>query len=526
MKAPFSQSRRHRLVPMVASLALELAVAAPVAAKTPADISALLRLADPIGNGRGALARPPNLSAAIASRRIATSKSSAPRRPATTLPVTSCADDGGLGTLRHVVLTAVSGDTVDLSALTCGTITLQSGAVHVDVDDLTVQGPGPSSLAIDGNAADRVFTHSGAGTLTITGLTVTHGTYTADKAWGGCLFSRGSLALTNAVVSGCTASGATAAVGGGLAAYGDISLISSLVSGNTAAQTNATPSQYSGAYGGGVVSRYHLDVLFSTVSGNEAAATAANAYGGGAVAIGFTQVKYSTFDSNTASTPATSPGSYYGVGGGLDVMTGGALIANSTIESNHADLAAGFVFAFAVTPQGSVTIKNSTVSGNVARFEAGGGACGADLTLSNSTIAFNEAGSYGGGGLLAAGDTLDLESSIIADNTPSGSLYPADLGVGPTTAISGANNLVKITDAAVPPDTINADPMLGLLQDNGGTTHTHALLPGSPAIDTGNNTAGAGDDQRGAEFPRVVGAAADIGAFEMNSDVIFVNGFN
>ena len=53
------------------------------------------------------------------------------------LPVTSCADDGGLGTLRHVVLTAVSGDTVDLSALTCGTITLQSGAIHVDVDDLT-----------------------------------------------------------------------------------------------------------------------------------------------------------------------------------------------------------------------------------------------------------------------------------------------------------------------------------------------------------------------------------------------------
>jgi hypothetical protein len=85
---------------------------------------------------------------------------------------------------------------------------------------------------------------------------------------------------------------------------------------------------------------------------------------------------------------------------------------------------------------------------------------------------------------------------------------------------------VKITDAAVPPDTINADPILGLLQDNGGTTHTHALLSGRPAIDTGNNVAGAEADQRGRGFLRVAGAAADIGAFETNADVIFANGFN
>jgi len=526
MKVPSSHSRRYRLAPLVAALALEIAVVVPVAAATPEDVRALLRLADPIGTGRGVLARSANLATEIAGRGIATSKSGAPRRPATTLPVTSCTDDGGLGTLRHVVLTSVSGDTVDLSALTCGTITLQSGSIHVDVDDLTVQGPGAASLAIDGNAADRVFTHSGAGTLTIVGLTVTHGTYTADKAWGGCLFSRGSLALTDAVVSGCSASGGTAAVGGGLAAYRDVSLMSSIISGNTAAQTSATPGQSAGAYGGGVVARYYLDVLFSTVSGNEAVATATNAYGGGAVAVGLTQVKYSTLADNTAITSATTPGTYYGVGGGLDVVSGGALINNSTIESNHADIAAGLVFSFGVAPQGTVKIKNSTVSGNVARFEAGGAACGPDLTLSNSTIAFNEAGSYGGGGLVAAGDTLDLESSIIADNTPSGSQFPADLGVGLTTAISGANNLVKITDAAVPPDTINADPMLGLLQDNGGATRTHALLPGSPAIDTGNNVAGADEDQRGAGFPRVVGAAADIGAFEVNFDVIFANGFD
>jgi hypothetical protein len=468
----------------------------------------------------------PNFFVASAGRPDAASMRDASSPPAPMLPVTSCADDGGLGTLRHVVLTAVSGDTVDLSALTCGTITLQSGAIHVDVDDLTVQGPGAAALAIDGNAADRVFTHSGAGTLTIAGLTITHGAYAADKAWGGCLFSRGSLGLTDAVVSDCTVSGDTGALGGGVAAYNSVSLISSLVSGNTATQTSATPGAYAGAYGGGAVAGNYLDALYSTISGNEAIAVAGNAYGGGAVAVGFTQVKYSTLAGNTAITGATTPGSYYGVGGGLDVVSGGALITHSTIESNRADIAAGLVFSFGVTPNGTVAIKNSTVSGNVAHFVAGGAACGPNLTLSNSTIAFNEAGSYGGGGLVAAGDTLDIESSIVADNTPSGSEYPADLGVGPATAIDGANNLVKITDAAVPPDTIDADPMLGLLQDNGGATHTHALLPGSPAIDTGNNVSGEDVDQRGAGFPRVVGMAADIGAFETNADVIFANGFN
>ena len=37
-----------------------------------------------------------------------------------------------------------------------------------------------------------------------------------------------------------------------------------------------------------------------------------------------------------------------------------------------------------------------------------------------------------------------------------------------------------------PGDQINTDPLIGPLQDNGGPTFTHALLPGSPAIDAGD----------------------------------------
>jgi hypothetical protein len=56
------------------------------------------------------------------------------------------------------------------------------------------------------------------------------------------------------------------------------------------------------------------------------------------------------------------------------------------------------------------------------------------------------------------------------------------------------------------------DPSLGPLADNGGPTWTHALLNSSPAVDAGDSAHAPTTDQRG--FPRVVGTAADIGAYE------------
>jgi hypothetical protein len=60
---------------------------------------------------------------------------------------------------------------------------------------------------------------------------------------------------------------------------------------------------------------------------------------------------------------------------------------------------------------------------------------------------------------------------------------------------------------------LGIDPLLGPLADNGGPTRTMALLPGSPAIDAGDGTGAPANDQRG--FARVVGAASDVGAFEV-----------
>src|SRR6266481_8961339 len=94
-----------------------------------------------------------------------------------TINVTSTADSGA-GTLRAALASAADGDTIDASGVT-GTILLTSGELLV-TNSVTILGPGPANLAVNGNAAGRVF-HVGSGTVvTIAGLTITNG-----KASGG-----------------------------------------------------------------------------------------------------------------------------------------------------------------------------------------------------------------------------------------------------------------------------------------------------------------------------------------------------
>ena len=71
-----------------------------------------------------------------------------------------------------------------------------------------------------------------------------------------------------------------------------------------------------------------------------------------------------------------------------------------------------------------------------------------------------------------------------------------------------------------PGDQINTDPVLGPLQDNGGPTSTHALLPNSPAINAGdpNFTPPPFFDQRGPGFNRVVNGRIDTGSFEVQPE--------
>ncbi len=66
---------------------------------------------------------------------------------------------------------------------------------------------------------------------------------------------------------------------------------------------------------------------------------------------------------------------------------------------------------------------------------------------------------------------------------------------------------------------LSADPLLGLLADNGGPTLTHLPMAGSPpAIDAGSNAAVPmyiTRDQRGPLYPRIAGVAVELGAVEI-----------
>jgi hypothetical protein len=88
-----------------------------------------------------------------------------------------------------------------------------------------------------------------------------------------------------------------------------------------------------------------------------------------------------------------------------------------------------------------------------------------------------------------------------------------------TITSSGYNLISKSAGGSgyVPSDLLDIDPMLGPLANNGGTTLTIALLPGSPAVDSGINQSAPQWDQRGHGFPRIVNGTIDRGAYEVQT---------
>jgi hypothetical protein len=246
-----------------------------------------------------------------------------------------------------------------------------------------------------------------------------------------------------------------------------------------------------------------LTITNSTLSANTAGSVNNPAVaGGGIYNSGTLTIVNSTFSANTA-------GGISGAGGGI--YNGGTVtIINSTFSGNTAIKGAGVHNAGTAT---TVTITNSTFSGNAA--SAYGGACfnGGTLQIANSTLGGNSA--FIGGGILVVGP-LQIGNTIL-NRGDSGANIDS---FGKVTVTSLGYNLSS-DDAGgfliAPGDQINTDPVLGPLQDNGGLTFTHALLPGSPAIDAGdpNFTPPPFFDQRGPGFNRVVNGRIDKGSFEV-----------
>ncbi|RMF54433.1 MAG: hypothetical protein D6746_14330, partial [Bacteroidetes bacterium] len=195
---------------------------------------------------------------------------------------------------------------------------------------------------------------------------------------------------------------------------------------------------------------------------------------------------------------------------GITSFSGGAIfnnfggtvtISNSTLSGNSATDYGGAIYN-----AGMVTINNSTLSGNSAGF---GGAIYnfGTVTISNSTLSGNSATTQGGA--IYNGVTVDLTNTIISANTaPSGGNCNNS-----GTITDNGGNLEDANDCGLSSGA-NTDPLLGAF--NGSY---YPLQAGSPAIDAAP-TCPLSTDQIGT--PRPQGSACDIGAIEYTTNPAFI----
>jgi hypothetical protein len=376
---------------------------------------------------------------------------------------------------------------------------------------ITIAGQG-STIARAGGAPEfRLLAVNRTGDLTLQETTVSGGAAAGFLGGGGIANFGGTLTITNSTIAGNTT---TAQYGGGVANFSYF--------GYPYFDPDST------YYGKTVITN-------STITGNSG-----SSFGGGVGNLASTlTITNSTIAGNTAS----DGGGVANVEGRVyDVTIGGTLIiTNSTISGNTAGTRGGGVDN--VGP-GSTRITNSTISGNTA--SDGGGMANSEtfdgsllrgtLILTNSTIAGNTADTRGGG--VANDDSsLTLVRALVSGNIAP--LGPEIFNGGNNATVGADNhNLFGVNGSArvdgfspgptdiVPPQGVLLSEILDpILADNGGPTPTHALVPGSPAIDAGGPLCldAQGNplliDQRGQPRP-VDGdgdgtAACDIGAFEL-----------
>jgi len=246
--------------------------------------------------------------------------------------------------------------------------------------------------------------------------------------------------------------------------------------------------------GGAIYNAGTVLILNSTLDYNRAMKK-----GGGIYNLGNLTVRNSTLMNNEVNI-SNAPGE----SGGAIHNQGTAVVDASTIVGNIASQSGGGI---ANGYGGNLAVVNSTISGNSTTLSglASGAAImsSGDLSISYSTIASNVG--ISSGAVWSATDTMSIFNSIIANNLPQNCSYPA------TSLIHGDN---LDNDGSCDGFTINDDPLLDPLANNGGPTLTHAFHPSSPAKNAASGFFPPMDQRN---EPRPHGSAADLGSLELGA---------
>lgn len=438
-------------------------------------------------------------------------------------------------------------------SLAGSTITLTEGEMEI-ASSVTINGPVPqnsSGVIIDGDNLSRIFRAEGPSDINpvnvaLNQLTLTRGRASGLTPFGGAVYGYyANIHMEHALVTANSTSASVAGMGvqaatagGGLAVFqGNATLIDTTVSGNSTSANASGQNARSLALGSGLlVVTGGATIVNSTISGNDAESeiTGQDASGtaGGALFVGYgvlTMVDSTVSGNSVGSWALDLHAQAIGYGGGVLVRNAEAVISGSTISGNaiaadYAALGGGVLIL-----RSGASLSNSTISGNSVTGDLVGGSGAfvsggpepAHLEFIHSSVIFNApAGIYA---IPNGQTTLTLINSLVVQEEAG---ETACSGGAPKYVDSLATD-VSCTYAA----TDLADISIGGLADNGGPTQTHALLPGSVAVDS------AGDcdalevtlDQRGQPRPGTGTPACDIGAFELQpaggGDEIFSDRF-
>ncbi len=376
------------------------------------------------------------------------------------------------------------------------------GGLHISgMQDFTITGG-----TVNGNFANREGggLWNGSGVMTVDGALIDGNTALGPEAnrGGAGIFNNGGTlnVLNGTTISNNLSTGASGSGGGLLSTAGAVTVNNSTFDSNSANRAGGAIELIDGT----------LDFNNSVMSNNDVdgtAGTPAPGNGGGFHVTGMSGtinfIGSSIFGNEAAND-----------GGGLWNQNGTTMnVSNSVLYDNSAG-EGGAIY----NNTGSITtVMTSTISGNTASVSGGGlSNNGASLDLNAVTIAQNTSATGGG---IDAVNNVTLKNTIVALNT-----------AGSGTDVSGTltsndYNLIGMDDLNVftplTNDLEGVNPLIGPLQDNGGTTLTHQLLDGSPAFDAGapgDNF----DDQIGQP---VFGASRDIGAYE-SQVILSIEEFN